>query len=225
MSDEKDEDVFEEPLVVAEDGQEDDAPESETETDAVIDDVEQVVHLLPVHAAPRTSKNPLQVKRGPGRPRKVERAPTVSDLQYHAMILEAKKNAIENDVLVRLIDRHADTADILHSVKREIAKEIAALDFLRNELEKYGKDTAQISARRIDALKKLNDVELEIKRLGATTIDLKSEKMQRVFAYFIEKIQDVARTTLQPEVIDLFFNKLSTELKDWVEECEAMVSK
>jgi len=44
---------------------------------------EGTMSILPVHTAPNTGKNSLVVKRGPGRPRKVERMPTTSDLEYH----------------------------------------------------------------------------------------------------------------------------------------------
>jgi hypothetical protein len=161
----------------------------------------------------------IELRPGPGRPRKTDKVPTVKELQYYALVVEAKNQKIEEDPLVRQIRAHGDTADMLQTVKLEMAKEVAALGQLRVELDKQGKDTGSTSSRRIDGLKKLTEVELEQKKLGAVTVDLKSEKMQRVFAYFIGKIKDVAVETLSPESIDLFFNKLSTALDGWEDAC------
>lgn len=193
---------------------------SETEAERAT----RAVQLLPVHAAPNTGKNGLKITRGPGRPRKVERAATVSDLEYHARISEQKAEHVDYDPLVRATLHHADSSDVLHLVKTEVAKEAASLHFQRLENEKFGRDTSQVSSRRIDALTKIANIELEIKKIGANTLDLKNEKIQRVFKYFIGKIKDVATETLPPEQIDLFFNRLSTALEGWEDECAALVA-
>lgn len=211
-----------------------DSSEFEDDMDALIDAASEevteelrttkVVQLLPVHAAPNTGKNPLRVQRQRGRPRKVERMPTTSDLEYHARMTEQKARFITGDPIVRAATAHADAADMLHSIKLEVAKETAALHFQRIENEKHGKDTAQVSTRRIDALKKIAELELEIRKLGADMIDLKGEKMQRVFSYFIQQIKETAGETLAPEAIDLFFNRLQTALDGWEDKCAELVS-
>lgn len=179
-----------------------------------------VLQILPVHAAPLLGGkgkggNSLKVERRAGRPRRVERMPTTSDLQYHALISEEKAKFIDSDDVVSAARGNADTAQMLKLIKAEVAKEAAALHFQRIENEKYGKDTSQNSTRRIDALTKIANIELEIKKLGSDVMDLRHPKFQKVFTLWIEVMREVATETLTPELIDLFFNRFSTKIEGW----------
>lgn len=177
--------------------------------------VANVVQLLPVHAAPNTGKNPLTVARGRGRPRKVERMPTTSDLEYHAKMAEEKAKFVDGDPVVQAAGKTTDPMMMLSIIKAEVARETAALHFQRIENEKLGRDTAQVSTRRIDALKKIADIELEIKKLGASAVDVRSEQMLRVFKFFIETVRTILEDNLSPEQCDLIFNRFSTEFENW----------
>lgn len=184
------------------------------------DKANSVLQMLPVHAAPTLGGkgkqgNALKVARGPGRPRKVERMPTTSDLQYHAAMSEEKARFIDADSVVLASKGGADAAQMLKLIKAEVAKEAAALHFQRIENEKYGKDTAQNSSRRIDALTKIANIEMEIKKLGSEAIDLRHPKFQKVFGLWIEMMREVATETLTPELIDLFFNRFSSKIEGW----------
>jgi hypothetical protein len=183
-----------------------------------------VMRMLPVHAAPYTARAPtagkgggdhLKVQRRVGRPRKVERMPTTSDLEYHALMSEEKAKFIDVDPVVEAARTHKDPMAMLAIIKAEVAKESAALHFQRIENEKYGKDTSQVSSRRIDALGKIANIELEMKKLGADTVDVHGESFQRVFQLWIDKIREIVEQTLPPEQVDLFFNRLSTALEGW----------
>ena len=193
-------------------------PDEEEATD-------NIRHLLPVHAAPNTGHRTLTVKREKGRPRKVERMPTTSDLEYHARMSEENAKFIDNDPVVAATRGRADTLEILRTIRAEIAAETAALHFQRVENEKFGRDTAQVSSRRIEALNKIASIEFEIKKLGADVIDLRGERFQRVFLFWIESLKEVAKATLSPEQLDMFFNKLETTLDGWEDRAsEAMAS-
>lgn len=197
---------------------------SDDEMESLIDDVthddrpDNVRRLLPVHDAPFTGKHTLVVERKKrGRPRNVERMPTTSDLEYHQEMSEEKQRFIEKDPVVRAAAGKLDSSEILHLIKSQVAKEAAALEFQRIENEKYGKDTAQISTRRIDALTKIANIELEIKKIGGDILDLKGEKFQRVFALLIDSFREVASNVLSEEQVDLLFNRLGTALEGWEE--------
>jgi hypothetical protein len=185
------------------------------------DRLNNVRRLLPVHAAPvvggkSKAGTTLKVGRGPGRPRKVERMATTSDLEYHAIQSEEKQRFIDQDpVVIAATKGRIEATTLLRLIRSEIAKEAAALQFQRLENEKFGKDTAQTSTRRIDALTKIANIELEIKKLGPSSIDPRSEEFQRIFTMFIESIRDVAAETLAPEMVDLFFNRLTNKLDGW----------
>ena len=213
----------------------DDAPDSETEvddTDPCADDTSEepqetetdrtgkVLQLLPVHAAPTLGGkgkggNALKVERQRGRPRKVERMPTTSDLQYHALISEQKAKFIDADPVVGATVGRVDSVGVLKLIRAEIAKESAALHFQRVENEKYGKDTSQTSTRRIDALTKIANIELEIKKLGTDVVDLHGDQIQKILGLWIELMREAAADTLSAEQIDLFFNRFSTKMEGW----------
>jgi len=200
----------------ADDPEEENLPE-ESNTKAL----DNVRRLLPVHAAPRVGGKSkggtdLKVSRGRGRPRNVERMPTTSDLEYHAEMSAEKQRFIDADpVVVAATKGKVEATKLLKLIQTEVAKEAAALHFQRVENEKFGKDTSQTSTRRIDALTKIANIELEIKKLGPSTIDPSSEEFQRIFAMWVEVIRDVAAETLSPEQVDLFFNRLTTKLDGW----------
>ena len=195
-------------------------PKNETPTEIPKDGekrVDAVLRLLPVQDAPNTGKNPLVVKRGPGRPRKVERMPTTSDLTYHAEMAKERENFIASDALVQSIENHSDALSILHIIKKEVACEAASLHFERIETEKRGRDTSQTSSRRIEALKKIADIELKIKELDTESLDLSSEKMQKIFSLWVNTMREIAQETLPPEALDMFFNRFATAMDGWEE--------
>jgi hypothetical protein len=211
---------YPEDTVLGNDSEEDDEEELQSEQEEAVGEAVntgRVVHLLPVHAAPNTGKNKLTVSRSRGRPRKVERMPTTSDLEYHARMTEAKASFIDQDPIVRAASKHTEPMAMLAVIRTEVAKESAALHFQRIENEKFGKDTAQVSSRRIDALKKIADIELELKKMGADVIDVHSEKFQRIFKLWIDTIREIAEETMNPQQIDLFFNRLTTSMEGWEE--------
>lgn len=178
---------------------------------------DKVVQLLPVHAAPnRTGGRPAyHVDRRPGKQRAIQRMPTTSDLEYHGRILEEKAKFVDADPVVQASVRHVDPLTMLAVIRSEVAKESAALHFQRMENEKFGRDTSQVSSRRIDALKKIADIELELKKLGTDVLDVHSEKFQRVCQFWLDVVRESAESTMTPEQIDLFFNRLSTMMEGW----------
>jgi hypothetical protein len=172
--------------------------------------------VVPIHAA--TGK----IKRGPGRPKKIRTEPTRDDLIYHAEMMRQKTAFIDADPLVKSSSERQEAIETLQRVKTEIAKESAALHFQRIEEEKYGKDTSQMSSRRIAALREVAHLELEIRRLGETMIDLKGEKFQKIFALLLETVKSAAEEVLSPEMIGLLFNRLETKLEGWEEKAQSL---
>lgn len=216
-----DQDLHEE---VAEDPQPDDT--DSIEPDDLMPDgspLDNVRQLLPVHAAPKRGAGGgvLKVDRQRGRPRKVEKMPTTSDLEYHARISEEKAKFVTQDpVVVATSTGKVDAPDLLRKLRTEIAKEAASLLFQRVESEKFGKDTSQTSTRRIDALTKIAHIELEIAKLGPSQIDVRSEKFQQVISLFIEFMREAAAETMSPEILNLFFNRFETKMNGWEDKAE-----
>ena len=176
----------------------------------------EVVRLLP-------APTPLAVPRGAGRPKKKDASEEEDPSTYYAAMSQAKASFVDADGLVSASTVRTDSVEMLRMVKSEIAREAAALHFQRLEAEKAGKDTSQLSVRRIDALVKIANMELEIRRLGADIIDLRSEKFQKVFRLWIEMLRQAAAETMNPAQIDLFFNRMSTMLEGWEDKAANLV--
>lgn len=198
------------------------ADDAEAQEPSAMDNVRM---LVPVHAAPKrgTGGGTLNVTRGRGRPRKVEKMPTTSDLDYHSKVSEEKQRFITQDPVVIATAGKIDAPELLRKLRAEIAKEAAALHFQRIENEKYGKDTSQTSTRRIDALTKIAHIELEIAKIGPSLVDVRSESFQKVMQLFVEFVQEAAAETLSPEALNLFFNRFETKMAGWEDKAEDLV--
>jgi hypothetical protein len=174
-----------------------------------------VAAVVPLHAATGNG-----IKRGRGRPRRINPKPTTDDLLYHAEMSRRRATFIDADPLVQTAKSRQEALDTLQRVKEEVAREAAALHFMRIEEEKYGKDTSQMSSRRISALREVANIELEIKKLGMTMIDLKSERFQKIFLFLLETIREAASEVLPPEQLNVLFNRLETSLDGWEERAQ-----
>jgi hypothetical protein len=176
--------------------------------------------IVPIHSATATERP--TVKRGKGRPKKVVLKPSREDLEYHAEMAQERERFVDLDAVVQDCKDGKDTLERLRSLQLQMAREAAALQFTRLEQEKYGKETAQISTRRLNALKLVADIELEIKKLGTNVLDLHSEKVQKLFQLWIEFIKEAA-SPLPPEQSDLFFNRLENLMSDWEEKASEVL--
>lgn len=177
--------------------------------------VATVVNLADVTSVP--------ARRGRGRPRKIEKKPTVDDLTYHAEMQAQEIEFVESDEIVQVTTERKNSAEVLHQIKERLARQAANLEFRRIELNKRGADTAQIISRQAAVLKEIAAIELKIRELGSHTLDLRGESFQKVFRLFLTKISSVARDTLPPEQFDIFFNKLENELHGWEDEAESLL--
>ena len=138
------------------------------------------------------------------------------DSQYHALKHERRTRFVEEDPLVKVVNHGGDTFSVLRAVKIEIARETASLHFDRIE----SKEPHTISTKRIDALRRIADIELKIRELDQHAVNLSSEKMQRVFALWVEAMQEVAQEVLPPETVKMFFERFATAMEGWEERAQ-----
>ncbi len=179
--------------------------------------VSAVAAVVPLHSATGP------IKRGRGRPRKINPKPTVDDLEYHAEMARMREEFIREDPVVKSTAQRKEALEILHNIKLQIAEEAAALNFARVEAEKYGKDSAQTSSRRITALREVANIELEIRKLGVQMLDVRSERIQKLVGYLIEIVQKAAVEVLDAKTFDLFVNQLGSAMEGWEERAEHVV--
>ena len=67
---------------------------------------------------------------------------------------------------------------------------------------------------------RLAKIELKIREADRDSINLGSEKMQKIFALWVEVMREVAQEVLPPEFMDLFFSKFSSAMEDWEEKAQ-----
>jgi len=148
--------------------------------------------------------------------------PSQEDLDYYEETSEERQQFVDDDPVVQQT-KAKDPLKLLSTLKAEVAREAAALVYQRKQNEIVGKDITQIVGRRIDALKKIADIELEMRKIGFDQIDIYGENFQKIFKMWIDTIRAVAEETLAPKELDLFFNKLMTEMDGWEERAENLI--
>lgn len=190
------------------------------------DTLAEIMHILPVQDAPNDGHGKdVKVKRGRGRPRKVETMLTRDALEYHAEISQLKGRYVEEDPIVQAIDAGASPSAVLQHIKAGVAREAASLAFERIETEKRGRDTSMISSRRIDALKKIAEIELKLRELEAENINLSGENTQKLFSLWADWMREVGLEVMPPEMLDLFSSKFAAKMETWEEEAEKHLKK
>ncbi len=177
-----------------------------------------VIPLLPLHAVADGG-----VHRPRGRPKKVETAPGRADLDYHAEVTRQRIEHVDADQLVRAVADRADGHVVLQRVAEALAREAAVLEHERLQIQVRGRDVGQLVSRRVEVLRKLADIQVEIDRLGTSIIDPSSEGMQKLYRLFVNDVVGVAKELLPSELLDLFLNGLAQRFEDWEERAESIL--
>jgi hypothetical protein len=154
----------------------------------------------------------------PTRTRVIDRS--VVEEQHAQELMERRVRYVDADPLVKTVNANGDASTVLREIKREIAREAASLGFDRLEAERRSKDPSSASIRRIEALRRIADIELKLREIDQHSVNLSSEKMQKVFAMWVETLQEIAQEVMAPEVMDLFFNRLGTAMDGWEERAQ-----
>jgi hypothetical protein len=81
----------------------------------------------------------------------------------------------------------------------------------------------QLVSRRVEVLRKLADLQVEIDRTGASIIDPSCEPMQRLYGLFVADVVAVAKELLPAELLDLYLNSLAQRFEDWEARAEAIL--
>lgn len=166
---------------------------------------------------------PRVMKDKPGRRKKTPAPkPPPAVTQTVADLMKAKKSFIENDELLKQLDKGIDSEEVLTLVMREYAEESASLKFERHEAERNGKETSQLSIRRINALKALGETWIKRKdQLSGKTIDLASPAFVRLFDFILETFREsLHRGGVSEDLAETIFVNVSERITDetWDEE-------
>ena len=165
--------------------------------------------------------NPIIMSGNPGRKRKIEILPA-SDVI--AEIVRRKKAAVKEDPLVDSVRKKPETSKVLDRVMEGLAEEAASLSFEREEAERKGQETSNISIRRVNALKAVGDTWLKRKeQLTANSVDMDSPAFGVVFKLIMETLRSsMEQAGLRPEQVETVFARFSKRVDDtWKAEARA----
>ena len=170
------------------------------------------------------SGKPVTMKGTPGRRKKAPAPKAPPPLNQTVATLQAAKAAFfENDPLLRQIEAGIESDDILHFVMRGFGQESASLEFERQEAERNGKETSQLSIRRINALKALGETWIKRKeQLSGKTIDLASSAFVKLFDFMLETFREsMLQGNVPRDQAETVFARLSDRMDDETWEQEA----
>lgn len=177
----------------------------------LLDDVEPFDTINLKHGIPITMKGT------PGRKMVVPDA--INDTV--AGDVRQKTRDLATDPIVKTAKADPESADLLHHVVVSLAEEAASLGHERRNAELEGRETSQLSIRRVNALKAVAETWLKRKDQTANReIDLSSPQFKAVFSLTLEAFREaMTEASLRPEMVEMVFAKLTAKLQDgWEQE-------
>jgi len=178
--------------------------------------------ILPSDEILVNAGKPVTMLKAPGRRKKtpIIKPPTATV----AVLQEHKKKFLDSDPLVLQLDENADDDKTLQLIMRGLAQEQSSLEFERVEAERTGKDTSQLSLRRVNALKALSDTWIKRKDLmTGNTVDMASTAFSRLFQFMLSTFREAMLDGNVPtDQVEAVFSCLTDRLTDetWEQEAE-----
>jgi len=140
-----------------------------------------------------------------------------------------KKDVIETDAILDVARKTPDSSDLLSRVIEGLAEESASLAFERAEAERKGESTAQISIKRVQALKAVGDTWLKKKEITSSKgVDLESTAFKTVFSHIAETFRKACdESGIRPEMAESIFAEFGKMVDDpeWLKEAINKIDK
>lgn len=144
-------------------------------------------------------------------------------------IKSRKKDVLDNDVVVTTTKANPDSSEVLTKVIEGLAEESASLYFERQEAERKGESTSQISMRRVQALKAVGDTWLKKKEIIASKgVDLESPAFKIIFSHIAETFRRACdEAGVRPEMAESVFAEFGklVDDQDWLTDAKAKLDK
>ena len=151
------------------------------------------------------------------RPPKIPIEPTTDEV---AQLMRNKARHLRSNSLIRQLQDTPDSMDVLDLAMIELANEAGSLDFERSEAERKGKDTTNISAKKISSVKAVIDTYLKKRETVINeSFDFRSKNFELLFQFWGMKIQEACMETgMSDEMMRRFFEVMSVLFADWEDE-------
>lgn len=152
----------------------------------------------------KPSSNPLNVQK---KPTSVSSSNQPSPQHSINQLQQRKQAKINNDAIFDQTKKNADSSEVLTHVLVGLAEESASLAFEREEAERRGESTSQISLRRVNALRAVGDTWIKKKEMmSSKSIDLESKTFKKVFGHIAETFRKACdEAGVRPELAESVF--------------------
>lgn len=144
-------------------------------------------------------------------------------------IKSRKKDVLDNNEVVTTTKANPDSSEVLTKVIEGLAEESASLYFERQEAERKGESTSQISMRRVQALKAVGDTWLKKKEIIASKgVDLESPAFKIIFSHIAETFRRACdEAGVRPEMAESVFAEFGklVDDQDWITDAKAKLDK
>jgi len=151
------------------------------------------------------SSNPVNTKTPP--PTSASPIPPSNPQANINQLQQRKQTKLNSDAVFDQTKKNADSSEVLTHVLVGLAEESASLAFEREEAERRGESTSQISLRRVNALRAVGDTWIKKKELmSSKSIDLESKTFKRVFGHIAETFRKACdEAGVRPELAESVF--------------------
>lgn len=156
--------------------------------------------------------------------------PTQINHQSNINQLQQRKQAkLNNDAVFDQTKKNADSSEVLTNVLVGLAEESASLAFEREEAERRGESTSQISLRRVNALKAVGDTWLKKKEImSSKSIDMESKAFKKLFGHIAETFRKACdESGVRPELSESVFATFGKMIDDpeWMLDAKKAMEK
>jgi len=168
--------------------------------------------------------DPIYMKGKPGRKFSPREAPIANEAVANS--IRRKDATRDNDIILQVTRTNPESPDVLRGVMNELAEEAASLRFEREEAERNGQDTSNLSTKRARVLQAVGDTWLKRKaQLSGDAMDLDSPEFEAVFGFLVETFKEaLLECNSRPELVETVIAKFASKLDDeWKSEAKKRV--
>lgn len=169
---------------------------------------------------------PVVMRGSPGRKIKVNPQPVTGTVKE---LVKRKTSMVVDDPLRKATVQDPDSDQVLQNVLLELTHEVASLAFERMEAERMGRDTSQISVRRIGGLKAVAETWLKRKdQISNKSVDPDSAGWKASMAFVLETMREAMLASgMRPEMVQTVYAKFNVlnSSDTWEPELRARIRK
>ena len=168
--------------------------------------------------------DPIFMKGKPGRKFSPREAPIANEAVANS--IRRKDSTRDDDVILKVTKTNPESPDVLRGVMSELAEEAASLKFEREEAERNGQDTSNLSTKRARVLQAVGDTWLKRKaQLSQDAMDLDSPEFAAIFGHLVETFKSaMLECNSRPEMVETVIAKFASKLDDdWKTEAKKRV--